>query len=46
VITSREHIEDDWKAICRVHNLAWPDKLFGSCDERPWGRDARRPFKR
>jgi GNAT superfamily N-acetyltransferase len=36
VITSRENIEDDWKAICRVHNLAWPDKLFGSCDERPF----------
>ena len=34
MITVREYEERDWVAICRVHNLARPDELRGSCDPR------------
>jgi len=34
VVTVREYTEDDWAAICRVHDRARPDELAGSCDPR------------
>lgn len=30
----REYEEGDWESICRVHDLARPDELRGSCDAR------------
>jgi GNAT superfamily N-acetyltransferase len=33
-ITIREYVEDDWDAICRIHDRARPDELRGSCDAR------------
>ena len=32
--TLREYRDDDWTAVCRVHDLARPDELRGSCDPR------------
>jgi GNAT superfamily N-acetyltransferase len=34
VITFREYEDADWEAVCRVHDLARPDELKGSCDAR------------
>lgn len=34
MVTIREYAADDWEAICRVHALARPDELLGSCDAR------------
>jgi ribosomal protein S18 acetylase RimI-like enzyme len=33
-IQLRPYQERDWLAICRVHDLARPDELRGSCDPR------------
>jgi len=33
-ITIREYEDEDWAAICRVHDRARPDELRGSCDPR------------
>ena len=33
-ITIREYRPDDWREVCRVHDLARPDELRGSFDER------------
>jgi ribosomal protein S18 acetylase RimI-like enzyme len=33
-VTIREYRDEDWEAICRVHDLARPDELRGSCDPR------------
>ena len=32
--TIREYSDEDWEAICRVHDRARPDELRGSCDPR------------
>jgi ribosomal protein S18 acetylase RimI-like enzyme len=34
VIRYREYQEQDWKAICQIHDRARPDELAGSCDPR------------
>lgn len=34
MISIREYTDDDWEAICRVHDRARPDELRGSCDPR------------
>lgn len=34
MIAYREYQDADWKAICRIHDLARPDELKGSCDPR------------
>lgn len=34
MITIREYRDQDWQAICRVHDRARPDELRGSCDPR------------
>jgi hypothetical protein len=34
LIRIREYEERDWDGICRVHDLARPDELRGSCDSR------------
>lgn len=42
-IAIREYADDDWGAICRVHDRARPDELAGSCDPRafvPLAEDA------
>jgi ribosomal protein S18 acetylase RimI-like enzyme len=33
-ITIREYRDDDWPAVCAVHDNARPDELRGSCDPR------------
>ena len=43
VITIREYSDEDWDAICRVHDRSRPDELRGSCDPRafvPLAEDA------
>jgi ribosomal protein S18 acetylase RimI-like enzyme len=30
----RSYSDDDWEAVCRVHDAARPDELEGSCDPR------------
>jgi hypothetical protein len=43
MITIRDYTEEDWAAICRVHDLARPYELDGSCDPRafvPLAQDA------
>lgn len=43
MITIRPYTNDDWAAICRVHDLARPHELRGSCDPRafvPLAEDA------
>ncbi len=43
VITIREYSDEDWDAICRVHDRSHPDELRGSCDPRafvPLAEDA------
>jgi ribosomal protein S18 acetylase RimI-like enzyme len=32
--TIRLYQDEDWQAVCRVHDLARPDELRGSCDPR------------
>ena len=34
MILYRKYEEQDWKAICAIHDLARPDELIGSCDPR------------
>ena len=34
MLTVRAYSDDDWEAICRVHDRARPDELRGSCDAR------------
>jgi ribosomal protein S18 acetylase RimI-like enzyme len=34
MVKIREYIEQDWAAVCRVHDAARPDELAGSCDPR------------
>jgi ribosomal protein S18 acetylase RimI-like enzyme len=34
MITYREYKDEDWKAICQIHDRARPDELVGSCDPR------------
>lgn len=34
MITYRNYRDNDWKAICLVHDRARPDELNGSCDPR------------
>ena len=34
MITIREYQDQDWSAICRIHDRARPDELRGSCDPR------------
>ena len=34
MITCRAYQEEDWKAICQIHDRARPDELLGSCDPR------------
>lgn len=34
MIIIREYTEEDWDAICGVHDAARPDELIGSCDPR------------
>lgn len=34
MISIREYTDDDWEAVCRVHDRARPDELSGSCDPR------------
>lgn len=34
MITYRAYQEEDWKAICQIHDRARPDELLGSCDPR------------
>ncbi len=34
MITYRDYQDQDWKAICRIHDRARPDELKGSCDPR------------
>lgn len=34
MITYREFKDEDWKAICKIHDRARPDELLGSCDPR------------
>ena len=33
-IQIRPYQSTDWKTICRIHDLARPDELHGSCDPR------------
>ncbi len=43
MITIRDYNPTDWAAICRVHDLARPHELAGSCDPRafvPLAEDA------
>ena len=32
--TYREYQDEDWTAICQIHDRARPDELLGSCDPR------------
>jgi len=34
MVTYREYKDEDWKAICQIHDRARPDELRGSCDPR------------
>ena len=34
MLSYREYQEKDWESICRIHDLARPDELSGSCDPR------------
>ena len=34
MVVYRTYEDKDWKAICRIHDLARPDELRGSCDPR------------
>ena len=34
MISIRVYEEKDWSAICRIHDMARPDELRGSCDPR------------
>jgi ribosomal protein S18 acetylase RimI-like enzyme len=34
MITYRAYEDNDWKAICQIHDRARPDELIGSCDPR------------
>lgn len=34
MIAYRDYQDSDWNAICRIHDLARPDELKGSCDPR------------
>lgn len=34
MITIRPYDENDWQAICAIHDAARPDELLGSCDPR------------
>jgi ribosomal protein S18 acetylase RimI-like enzyme len=34
VIEYREFKDEDWNAICQIHDRARPDELVGSCDPR------------
>ena len=34
MITYRAYQEEDWNAICQIHDRARPDELLGSCDPR------------
>ena len=34
MITYRDYQDEDWNAICRIHDSARPDELKGSCDLR------------
>jgi len=34
MITYRDYQENDWQAICIIHDRARPDELKGSCDPR------------
>jgi ribosomal protein S18 acetylase RimI-like enzyme len=34
MITYREYQEEDWEAVCKIHDRARPDELHGSCDLR------------
>lgn len=34
MITYRDYQENDWQAICNIHDRARPDELKGSCDPR------------
>lgn len=34
MITYRDYQDDDWQAICQIHDRARPDELKGSCDPR------------
>jgi ribosomal protein S18 acetylase RimI-like enzyme len=34
MITYRDYEENDWQAICNIHDRARPDELKGSCDPR------------
>src|SRR5262245_52141417 len=34
MITYRAYQQEDWKAICQIHDRARPDELLGSCDPR------------
>ena len=33
-ITTRPYREDDWPAVCTIHDRARPDELTGACDPR------------
>jgi ribosomal protein S18 acetylase RimI-like enzyme len=33
-LTMRAYRDDDWRAVCGVHDRARPDELLGSCDAR------------
>ena len=34
MITYRNYEDNDWQAICQIHDRARPDELKGSCDPR------------
>jgi hypothetical protein len=34
MISVRGYTEEDWNAICQVHDLARLDEMRGSCDSR------------
>lgn len=34
MITYRNYDDNDWQAICQIHDRARPDELKGSCDPR------------
>ena len=34
MVTYRDYKDEDWKAICQIHDRARPDELRGSCDPR------------
>jgi ribosomal protein S18 acetylase RimI-like enzyme len=34
MISYREYQDEDWKAVCQIHDRAHPDELRGSCDAR------------